>query len=91
MSTTRALLFTLSIAFLVTGCVRPQQLSATPDGIWIKEPVISVGSTDAMAEKHCARFGKTAVRASEIVGNKGDWRDPVDRSQHLPIQAYDCK
>ena len=91
MTTARSCLAVLGLTLLLAGCVRPEQVAATPEGIWIKKPVISVGDPETLASEHCARFGKTAVPAASLTGNTGDWRQPVERSSHLPILAYDCK
>jgi hypothetical protein len=53
-----------------------------PAGIWFYEPFIGGWSEDAVAQKHCAEFGRTAVRRGELLtGNE----------YTTPVLAYDCK
>ncbi len=79
----------LVACLLLAACARPELLSGTPEGAWIKEPLVSFGSPDRTAEEHCARFGKSAVfratlsdAASGTSGGSGTY---------LPIRVYDCR
>ena len=67
------------LVLTTTACV--QVIDATPKGIWLKEPMISFGSPDAIALEHCARYGKRALKSGEL--GPGLY--------HLPIEAYECR
>jgi hypothetical protein len=75
----------------LTGCVTPDKLDGTPNGVWVQVPVVNVQSPDSVAQKHCDRYGKTAVLNSKLTGNRADWRDVTKRSNFTPIYYYDCQ
>lgn len=68
--------------FSAAGCVGSDVLNANQAGVWVKEPLVGPGDPAAVAEAHCARYGKTAVFDSEIVAGDGQFR---------PIHAFRCE
>lgn len=67
---------------LLAGCV--EVVDARPYGIWLQEPMISVGNPDRIAADHCASYGKRAVRTGQLgSGAAGE--------SYLPITAYSCQ
>lgn len=84
--------FFLLACLLLGGCTSPQLLSGTPDGAWVKAPLINFGNPDTPAAEHCARYGKQAIfRGSlgEDDPKKGKYIHPT--GTHLPIRVYDCR
>lgn len=73
-------LTTIAICLALAACV--EVIDATPQGIWIEEPFISIGDPDEVASEHCAQYGRRAVEQGQFGG--GD-------SSFLPIQAYNCE
>lgn len=71
------------IAGLVAaGCVRSDVVSASPLGIWVKEPFVGSGDAAEIASEHCAAYGKSAVFRHRVVAADGQFR---------PIRVFDCK
>ena len=52
------------------------------DGIWFREPYVGGWDMQSDASRHCAQYGKTAVRAGTL--------DPT-QGYALPVVAYNCK
>lgn len=70
----------LVLCALLAACVEVADSSAK--GIWLKQPMLSLDSPDRVAEAHCARFGKRAVRQGQFGG---------EDAAFVPLIAYDCQ
>ena len=53
-----------------------------PEGIWFREPFVGGGDMAAQAARHCAKYGKIAVRAGTL--------DPT-QGYALPVVSYNCR
>ncbi len=65
---------------MLAGC-GATEVGKNPEGIWFREPFIGGGDMQDEAGKHCAKFGKTAVRAGDLNPTQG---------YALPIVAFNC-
>lgn len=50
------------------------------EGIWFREPFIGGWDMQDEADRHCAKFGKTAVRAGDL--------NPTGYA--LPVVSFNC-
>lgn len=50
------------------------------EGIWFREPFIGGWDMQEEADRHCAKFGKTAVRAGDL----------APTGYALPIVSFNC-
>lgn len=73
-------LLAMAVTATLGGCV--ETMSASPQAIWVKQPLFSLQSPDGVAERHCARFGRQATLQGEFGGGE---------SYFVPIRAYDCR
>lgn len=72
----------LAAAMMVpTAAACVEVVDATPRGIWLRQPMLSFRDLDRVAAEHCARYGRTAVKAGRL--GPGQY--------FLPIDAYDCR
>jgi hypothetical protein len=74
-------LLTLALPLLVGGC-GASVAGANPAGIWFDEPFIGGWDEAAVAAKHCASYGKTAVYRGRLLTNI---------SYATPVAVYDCQ
>ncbi|VUX46090.1 exported hypothetical protein [Candidatus Defluviicoccus seviourii] len=70
----------LVLCALLAGCVDVVDSSAK--GIWLEQPMLSLDSPDTVAEAHCARYGRRAVRQGQFGGPEATF---------VPVIAYDCR
>ena len=74
--------FLIMLSALAASCVNV--IDERPYGIWIQEPMFSLGDPDHIAEKHCAKYGRTAVKTGTLgSGAAGE--------NYLPVLAYGCE
>jgi len=66
---------------LLAGC-GATEVGSTKQGIWFREPFVGTGDMAGQAERHCAKFGKTASYAGTLDPTKGF---------SLPVVAYNCQ
>jgi hypothetical protein len=76
----RVALMTAGVA-LLCGC-GATVLGENPEGIWFREPFVGGGDMAAQAARHCAKYGKIAVRAGTL--------DPT-QGYALPVVSYNCR
>jgi len=82
MTMTKKALVTLACMPLL-GCLDATVIDGNVDGVWLKQPFIGTGNADSVADRHCARFNKTAVYESTLYPER-------NRNYFLPILAYNC-
>ena len=71
----------LLLVLMLGGC-GATVVAENKDGIWFREPYIGGWDMQSDATSHCAKYGKTAVRAGSL--------DPT-KHYALPIVAYNCQ
>lgn len=72
----------ISLLVLMLGGCGATVVGENKDGIWFREPYIGGWDMQSDATRHCAKYGKTAVRAGSL--------DPT-KHYALPIVAYNCQ
>lgn len=71
----------LLLGLAAAGC-EATVVGSNPEGIWFRDPFIGGSDMQGQANRHCARYGKTAVLQGTL--------DPA-QGYALPITAYDCR
>lgn len=74
-----AMLAALLPLLLLAGCA--SVVGENKEGIWFREPFVGGWDMDEEASRHCAQYGKTAVRAGDLNPTRG---------YALPIVAFNC-
>lgn len=60
------------IAFFgLVACSGVEIVGANETRVWIRSPVLSIGSSNNLAQEHCAKFGKSAVLESDMSVSEG--------------------
>lgn len=70
----------LLLLLLLAGC-GATEVGKNAEGIWFREPFVGGWDMQDEAETHCAKYGKTAVRAGDLNPTRG---------YALPIVAFNC-
>ncbi len=55
----------------VASCTGVEIVGGNETNVWIKNPFLSIGGSDDLAQKHCSIYGKTAVLESDLAVGDG--------------------
>jgi len=69
----KKLMIPVIVLFGVSSCSGVEVVGADAEHIWIRNPLLSITSSDKLAQEHCTRYGKTAVKENNLsIGDSGD-------------------